>query len=197
MNYLFTAGLWVIFHSLDYYLTLWAALWYQKGVEKHLNFAQGYELNPDFAGEVAGLQWFSLKMLFTLVLGFLLLWGLPQVISLNPGTYAFLAGFLLLGKVTLLIRHLGNLTLFYQILNHPEQVKGQINYGKQIPLRSSAAGFLGFSLAYLGFYFLDKNPVFLGGAAVSLVSLLNNILASLRAEPSRERLIIESLVKKT
>lgn len=114
-----------------------------------------------------------------------------------PPLYRFLAGFLLLGKAALLIRHLGNLTLFYQILRYPDQAKGQLCYGRRLPLRSSAAGFLGFSGLYLGLYFLERDTFLLGGFAVTFLAFFEQLLRSLAPERSRERMIIENLLKKS
>jgi len=89
MNRLLLALLWALFHSLDYYLTLWAAWWYQKGVKERLNFSGGYELTPEFSGNILRLQWFSPQMLLSLGAGFLILWGLPLLLAGSPSPLPF------------------------------------------------------------------------------------------------------------
>lgn len=171
-------GLWCVLYLMDYVLTLKAARMYHAGVNKHIKFAGGYELNPFFKEDIAFLRRFSSRFLLLLFLVSALLFMIHR---LNfPGGFAFAWGTLVGIQIAIHFRHIHNLMVFYYARDS-NGVSGHIEYQHWLSLRLSSVSLFSFSLLFL-FLFLFSGTLFMLGAAVGCFALaLRHFLDSVKA----------------
>lgn len=160
-------GLWTILYLMDYLLTLKAARMYYAGANKHFAFAGGYELNPVFKEDIAGLRRFSPRfwLLLFLVAGLLLI-----IYAINfPEAFAFAWGMLVCIQIAIHLRHIRNLMVFHYARDS-RGMSGRIEYQHWLSLRLSSVELFSFPLLFL-FLFLFSGSFFMLGGAVGCLSL--------------------------
>ena len=171
-------GLWPILYLMDYVLTLKAARMYHAGASKHFAFAGGYELNPFFKEDIAGLRRFSPRFWFLLLsVGSLLL----IIHSMNfPEAFALVWGMLVCIQITIHLRHIRNLTVFHYARDS-KGMNGRIEYQHWLSLRLSSIELFSFSILFLSLFLFSGSLFMLGGAVGCLSLALRHLLDSTKA----------------
>lgn len=171
-------GLWTFLYLMDYLLTLKAARMYQAGVNQHIRFGGGYELNPVFREDIALLRRFSFRfwLLLILVDGLLLILyalGIPEIFAVVWGMFIGI-------QIAVHFRHLRNLVVFHHA-RQSQGIKGQIAYEHWFSLRLSAVDLLSFGFLFTLLFLFSGNFVMLGSAAGCLVMALRHLFDSIKA----------------
>ena len=165
-------GCWAAFFCVDYALTLSGARMYQAKAGKHYLFSGGYELNEFFKDDIARLRPFSFRFFLMLlfVVGLMLISFVvgPEIFELTWGMFIGL-------QLSVLFRHILNLTLFYYA-SRSAGIEGRIQIEHWLSLRLAAIESLAFSLVFIAIYFLADKTFLLGGAAGCLL-LAHRLLA--------------------
>jgi hypothetical protein len=98
---------------------------YHAGVDKHLTFSGGYELNPVFRDDIRGLRLFSFRFwLLMLFVGGLLL--ILHSLDL-PEVFSFVWGMFVCIQIAIHLRHIRNLAVFYHARDS-KGMSGRIEY---------------------------------------------------------------------
>jgi hypothetical protein len=168
-------SLWFFLYLMDYLLTLKAARMYHTGASKHFKFAGGYELNPFFKEDIAGLRRFSLRfwLLLFFVGGLLLIihsLDLPEVFA---GVWGMFVGI----QIAIHFRHIRNRVVFHHARDS-EGMSGHIEYEHWLSLRLSSIDLFSFSLLFLFIFLFSGSVVMLGGAAGCLALALRHLIDS-------------------
>jgi hypothetical protein len=159
--------LWVLLYISDYLLTIAGAKLHRADPQGHFVFADGYELNPYFAEDVARLRLFSTKFLWALALysGWLALvyaaWT-RELFAVSWGALIFL-------ELVVHIRHIRNLVLF-KTAKDSNAVQGRIGYARWLALRLSGAEMIASGVVLL-FVFLITGSLPVAGGALSCAAL--------------------------
>lgn len=161
-------GCWAAFFCLDYALTLWAARIYQAKAGKHYSFSGGYELNEFFKDDIAKLRLFSFRFFLILLFGV----GLMLISFVaGPEIFEFIWGMFIGVQLSVLFRHILNLTTFYYA-SRSAGIEGRIQIAHWLSLRLAAIESLTFSLVFIAVYFLADKTFLLGGSAGCLMLAL-------------------------
>lgn len=171
------AAIWALLYIGDYGLTIAGARLYRRGAHRFFAFEQGYELNPVFKRDIARLRYFSprfIMLLLTTTVLILIIWRLSRP---YPQLFIFLIGALVLIEVSVHMRHLRNIVLFWIVL-HRGGVEGHISYAGWLSYRVSAMEFFTYALLFLVVWLLTRSIFFLGGASTCLVTGIKHIVFS-------------------
>ena len=168
-------SLWSFLYLMDYLLTLKAARMYYSGASKHFKFAGGYELNPIFKEDIAGLRRFSFRfwLLLFFVGGLLLIshsLDLPEVFA---GVWGMLVGI----QIAIHFRHIRNLAVFHHA-RYSKGMSGHLEYEHWLSLRLSSVELFSFSLLFLFIFLFWGSVVMLGGAAGCFALALRHLIDS-------------------
>jgi hypothetical protein len=170
-------AVWSILYLMDYIFTLKAARMYHAGAKKHFSFAGGYELNPIFKEDIAGLRRFSPRFwLLLFAVGGLLL-AIHSLIL--PEAFAFIWGMFIGIQIAIHFRHIRNLMLFHYARNS-RGMDGRIEYQHWLSLRLSSIELLSFAALFLLFYIFSKSLFMLGGFAGCFLMGLRHWLDSMK-----------------
>ncbi|MGH9905324.1 MAG: hypothetical protein ACRD8U_07045 [Pyrinomonadaceae bacterium] len=174
-------AVWAILYLMDYIFTLKAASMYQAGASKHFSFLGGYELNPVFKKDIAGLRRFSPRFwLLLFVMGGLFL---ATHSLFSPEAFAFVWGMFVGIQIAIHLRHIRNLVLFHYARNS-RGMDGRIEYQHWLSLRLSAIELLSFSALFLLFYIFSQSLFMLGGFAGCFLMGLRHLLDSIKGSNS-------------
>lgn len=168
-------SLWSFLYVMDYLLTLKAARMYYSGASKHFKFAGGYELNPIFKEDIAGLRRFSLRfwlLLFSIGGLMLVLHSLAL-----PEAFTVVWGMLIGIQIAIHFRHIRNLAVFHHARDS-QGMSGHIEYAHWLSLRLSSIDLFSFSLLFLLIFLFLGNVVMLGAAAGCLAHALMHLIDS-------------------
>ena len=154
-------GCWVTLACLDYALTLWAARIYHASAGKHYSFSEGYELNEFFKDDIVRLRRFSFR--FFLMLLFIV--GLMVIsFTVGPEVFEFTWGMFIGPQLSILVRHVLNLTMFYHA-SKSAGIEGRIRIEHWLSLRLASIESLTFALVFIAIYLMADRIFLLGGSA--------------------------------
>ena len=177
-------GLWASLYLVDYIFTLTAARMYYAGVDEHLTFSGGYELNPVFRDDIRGLRLFSFRFwLLMLFVGGLLL--ILHSLDL-PEVFSFVWGMFVCIQIAIHLRHIRNLAVFYHARDS-KGMSGRIEYQHWLSLRLSSIELFSFSMLFLFLYLFSGTFFILGGAAGCLSLALRHLFDSFKEEKMLSR----------
>lgn len=181
---LMLTNLWVslaVFNLLyicDYFMTLWQAHIYRKGVSEHFVFEKGIELNPIFKKDIASLRVISPRLILNLLLISILLaalWAMIVYWRIFPAQiYEFVYGGVILTFVMVNVRHIRNI-LYYREIVKGGGVSGRVEITMALSLRQSMHDVFGFVILYLVVYSLTGVILFAGGALFCLVNMSTHL----------------------
>jgi hypothetical protein len=163
------AGLWLVLHALDYYLTLFGAHWFKRGAHEVMGFGGSYELNPLFQKAIDGRALFAPRFVISWLGGaalfyFVSWWfaGLPDA-SLHS-FLPFILGMLVFTRLAVISTHLNNIWIFRRIALRAGTASGALSYDRPTVFLMSAAKYLA-TAALLGMAALLVPNAWLAGGA--------------------------------
>ena len=175
------ALIWVVLHSLDYFMTLWGETERRRRADRGIIISGSNELNPLFQKDVDGRRWLSARFVVTLFGVAALIAAANALAAKVPDGKAGqdgLLGVLLFTRTVIIARHLQNIWLFRRMATHPSSVEGQLRYERRTVLLLSATQVASVSALVALAAALSPAPVLIGGAlGLTLLTLLNVALA--------------------
>ena len=163
---------WIVLYISDYAFTIACARLYKQ--QDKILFEGSFEITPYYQEDINALRRLSprfLRALGTSSVLIVLIWWLTQPPPGTPGLYRLVMGMLLLVEVTVHIRHLRNWHMYtYGI----QAMKGRIEYGRAVMLRTSAIEVLLFAGLYAMLSAATGSLFILGGAIACAALGLNH-----------------------
>jgi hypothetical protein len=128
--------LWVVLHTLDYYLTLWSVALHRSGADRSLDVGGSLELNPVMRGALERRQAISVRFVVTLDGIAAALWLMQPFACDEPELWPFLLGIIVFTRVSVIGHHVHNIAFLRAIRSG--QVKGRMEYARPTVLQLSA-----------------------------------------------------------
>lgn len=175
----FAVGFSIIFLMFcDLYLTRFGFRLSLQGYQNYIEF-EIYELNPRYQQMIHQNLPIPLKeILFRLILGFLIFFGLFNIFSSNghpssiPPLVDLSLGFILLGYFTIILRHLQNIAIFNFVNKNPESLSGHVRLTAYYSYQTSAIAMGIYGFLWLILFMLFNRLFFLGGSIFTLIFAL-------------------------
>jgi hypothetical protein len=161
-------ALWLLLHSLDYYLTLWSIRLHRAGADRSFDVGGSLELNPVMRGALERRSPISWRFVIALVGVAAILWWTWEPLREEPDVWAFLVGSLLFTRVSVIGHHVHNIAFLRAILDG--RVKGRIEYERGTALTLSFLRY-GAEAVALGVAAWLSRSAWLVGGAVTLGAL--------------------------
>jgi hypothetical protein len=179
------AALWVVLHSLDYYLTLWTVILHRAGADQKFDVGGSIELNPIMEGALERRSRVSWRFLVTLVGGAVALWLLqPVALEEDPDFWRFLLGVVLFTRLAVIGQHVHNIVFMKAVARG--QIVGQMKYPRGKLLQLSALRY-GAEALLLVVGALVSGSLWLWGGGLALSLLVLMIAARAAWEWLREK----------
>ncbi len=173
-NLWLAVALWLLIYACDYSLTIIGNRLWMKYGQAHIEFEGSYELNPYYQKDVDTLRrfsprFFAMLLLTTIVLIFI--WWLSDSIRV-PELFTLVIGSLLLLELTIMARHVRNITLF-NLMKEPGGVEGHITYAQWMSVNLLAREYGYWALLFVVLFCLTGSWLFVGGTLSSLRMLVH------------------------
>lgn len=181
------ASIWIVLHSLDYFLTIWGATERLRRADQVFVISGSYELNPLFQKVVDRRQWVSARFLITLFGLAAMLAVVSAWVAAMPNTRSYLDGLLgvlLFTRTFVIARHLQNIWLFRRMVMHPSSVEGQVRYERKTLMLISAFQAASVSAVVVLAALLSPEPVLIGAAVGMVFMALWNVNLALGRHPA-------------
>lgn len=174
--------LWIVLHTLDYYLTLWSVALHRAGAEKSLDVGGSLELNPVMRGALEKRRPISVRFVVTLVAVAVALYVIQPFVHEEPGLWRLLLGMILFTRLSVIGHHIHNIVFLRAI--RAGEVKGRMEYPRPKVLQLSALRY-GAEVVTLLCAALVTGSEWLWGGALGLGALVLVMLVRLGWESLR------------
>lgn len=162
--------LWLLLHSLDYYLTLWSIVIHRAGADQKLDVGGSLELNPVMRGALERRSRVSFRFLLTLFGVAALLWAIQPFIVEEPFLWPFLLGTIVFTRLSVIGNHVHNI-VFLRALERG-QVTGRLEYSRTKVLELSVVRYGAQAVTMLIAALLSESAWLWGGAAAMMLLVL-------------------------
>ena len=157
--------LWLVFWSLNRFLTIYSLGEYKKAKGENLQVAGSGELNDPSVSDIEKGKYISPLFVIVGLAGVLLIlimWFFIRSVNLPVEVLELTIGFILFQEIHAVISNLGS-AVNSVYLAKKKGIKGKILYERWVMQRMIAATFFGFSALYLFNFALSNSFYFLGG----------------------------------
>jgi hypothetical protein len=161
-----TLVIWSVLYVLDYIQTLRGARLYHQVGKQYVATEGSYELTPYFQADVDKFRMISYRLLLMLAIslaGVTLVWWLASLVGLLE-IFSVLAGGLILRSVVVHTQHIRNIASFRYVAQHPDQIKGKIEYARALILWNRSIEFGLFAGLFLALFAITGSWFVAGGA---------------------------------
>jgi len=184
------SAVWIVLHSLDYYLTLYACRLYKTGGQRFWDFDGSFEMNPAYQADVERMSVFPRRFALSLFLPAIALYVVTALAEARlHWLLAFVIGAIIFTRASVIGSHMSNIWLFRRACRPDAPFYGHIKYERRVLISISvlrlaeAAAILGVATC------LAPNPWTFGGAvglALAAVLLRRRALRALRKTAAPE-----------
>jgi hypothetical protein len=181
------AALWVVLHTLDYYLTLWSVVIHRAGADKSYDVGGSVELNPIMEGALERKSRVSWRFVLTLVGGAVALWFLqPLAVGEDPDFWPFMLGIVLFTRLAVIGQHVHNIVFFKAVVRG--EIVGQLKIPRKKTLQLSTLRYGTEALLVVAGALVSNSPWLWGGAvAMSFLVLMIAVRAAWEWFRTRKR----------
>ena len=160
---------------LDYYLTIWAAIKREQGLQKFISI-ENYELNPVWKDTIKSRKLFNPKHILGILVTTLFLYYLIELDDDDIASSMFFMGSFIGAYGMIIGRHISNLFIFYFVISNSNCISGNISLDNKYMLYTSLFQFLSATTPLVFIAMVYQKPFVIGSACGSFFIILAHVI---------------------